>query len=137
LAAMDVFAFTSIEKDTSPLALLSAMAVGLPIVAFDIEGVRELDNTGRVFALARVGDIDALAESLSSVLSDTLTREELRQHSRAAAEKLSLSRYVSSIDHVLTTTCNRANDSSTVGRTRDTLTAQDARAVSATANSLN
>src|SRR6478672_6614896 len=34
LAATDVFAFTSIEKDTSPLALLSAMASGLPIVAF-------------------------------------------------------------------------------------------------------
>src|SRR6185437_15515748 len=42
LAAMDIFAYTSIEKDTSPLALLSAMAAGLPIIAFDIEGVREL-----------------------------------------------------------------------------------------------
>src|SRR5262249_26172071 len=44
LKAMDVFAFTSVEKDTSPLALLSAMSCGLPIVAFDIAGVRELLN---------------------------------------------------------------------------------------------
>src|SRR5262245_25927027 len=44
LAAMDIFAFTSVEKDTSPLALLSAMSGGLPTVAFDISGVRELFN---------------------------------------------------------------------------------------------
>lgn len=137
LAAMDVLAFTSIEKDTSPLALLSAMASGLPIVAFDIEGVRELDDTGKVFALARVADVDALTESLSSVLSDTSTCEELRQHARAAAERLSLDRYAASIDKVLASTCDSANDSPIGGRAHETLTAQDARAVSATANSLN
>jgi len=137
LAAMDVLAFTSIEKDTSPLALLSAMASGLPIVAFDIEGVRELDDTGKVFALARVADVDALTESLSSVLSNTSTCEELRQHARAAAERLSLDRYAASIDQVLTGACASANDSPIVGRAHETLTAQDARAVSATANSLN
>ena len=42
LSAMDIFAYSSVEKDTSPLALLSAMACGLPVVGFDIEGVREV-----------------------------------------------------------------------------------------------
>ena len=107
---MDVFAFTSIEKDTSPLALLSAMACGLPIVAFDIEGVRELDDTGRVFALASVGEVDALARSLSSVLVNKSLRTQLQQNARTAAEKLSLDRYVASIEQVLAGTCDKAND---------------------------
>ena len=110
LAAMDVFAFTSIEKDTSPLALLSAMACGLPIVAFNIEGVRELDETGRVFALAQVEDVDALAASLATVLRDKSMRVQLQQNARTAAEKLSLDRYVASIEQVLAGACDRAND---------------------------
>ena len=133
LAAMDIFAFTSIEKDTSPLALLSAMASGLPIVAFDIEGVRELDDTGKVFALARVADADGLAETLSSVLRDKAMRIQLQQNARVAAEKLSLDRYIASIEQVLTSACDNANDPSIdIAESRS----QGVRAVS-TANSLS
>ena len=69
LAAMNVFAFTSIEKDTSPLALLSAMSCGLPIVAFDIAGVRELLATDQCL-LTSVGDIEGLANSLKTLITD-------------------------------------------------------------------
>src|SRR5207249_2844694 len=69
LAAMDIFAFTSIEKDTSPLALLSAMACGLPIVAFDIEGVAELMTHEHCF-LIPVGRIEELAASLKTLIID-------------------------------------------------------------------
>jgi len=137
LAATDVFAFTSIEKDTSPLALLSAMASGLPIVAFDIEGVRELDDSGSVFALARVADADALAESLSSVLRDSLLREQLQNNARSAAERLSLDRYVAAIDQVFANACNASDDPSIdIAPTREPTKSQGARAVS-TASSLS
>jgi glycosyltransferase involved in cell wall biosynthesis len=106
LSAMDVFAFTSIEKDTSPLALLSAMASGRPIVAFDIQGVRELDRTGDIFSLVPVGDVDALAQSLSALLVNETARYRLAQNARKAAEKqFSLDRYVAEFERVIITSC--------------------------------
>jgi len=76
LAAMDVFAFTSIEKDTSPLALLSAMSCGLPIAAFDIAGVRELMTSDQCL-LTPVGNIEGLADSLQTLLTDPARRHQL------------------------------------------------------------
>jgi glycosyltransferase involved in cell wall biosynthesis len=83
LAAMDVFAFTSVEKDTSPLALLSAMSCGLPIVAFEIAGTRELMACDDQFLLVPVADVAGLGSALASVL----TNEKLRQTLGAAARK--------------------------------------------------
>jgi len=101
LAAMDVFAFTSVEKDTSPLTLLSAMAAGLPIVAFDIEGVRELIDEDEQLLLAPSREADALAESLLRLLSDPELRRRLSVSARRQAEgKFSLERHVTSIEKV-------------------------------------
>ena len=101
LAAMDVFAFTSVEKDTSPLTLLSAMASGLPIVAFAIEGVRELVDEGEQLLLVPPREADALAESLLRLLSDPELRHRLGASARRQAEaKFSLERHVTSIEEV-------------------------------------
>jgi glycosyltransferase involved in cell wall biosynthesis len=102
LAGMDVFAFTSVEKDTSPLTLLSAMASGLPIVAFDIEGVRELIDEDGQLLLVPPGETNALAESLLRLLSDPELRRRLSVSARRQAErKFSLERHVTSIEEVL------------------------------------
>jgi glycosyltransferase involved in cell wall biosynthesis len=101
LAAMDVFAFTSVEKDTSPLALLSAMSSGLPIVAFDIEGVRELLKADEQFLAVPVRQVEALAQALIRVLSDDRLRERLSAAARRQAEaEFSLDRYVSRMEEV-------------------------------------
>ncbi len=101
LAAIDVFAFTSVEKDTSPLTLLSAMASGLPIVAFAIEGVRELVDEGEQLILVPPREADALAESLLRLLSDPELRHRLGASARRQAEaKFSLERHVTSIEEV-------------------------------------
>ena len=95
LAAMDVFAFTSLEKDTSPLTLLSAMSSGLPVVAFDIEGVQEVLRPGEQL-LVPVGRIDLLAQSLSRLLSDAALRRQLGFAARRQAEsEFGVERYVS------------------------------------------
>jgi glycosyltransferase involved in cell wall biosynthesis len=102
LAAMDVFAFTSTEKDTSPLALLSAMSCGLPIVAFDIAGVRELMDTEDQFHLVPVGDIDELQHVLSSLIADETMRQRLSESARKlATDKFNLDRNTTRIEKVL------------------------------------
>jgi glycosyltransferase involved in cell wall biosynthesis len=108
LAARDVFAFTSVEKDTSPLTLLSAMAAGLPIVAFDIEGVRELANCDDAEPLLSVPlkDTEALAASLSKLIADPELRQSLGVAARnQAEERFSLERHVAGIEQVFLHVC--------------------------------
>lgn len=102
LAAMDVFAFTSIEKDTSPLALLSAMSSALPIVAFDIDGVRELIDTDEQLLRVPVESSAELANALVRLIADADLRSQLGLAARKLAEqKYSLERYVRGIETVL------------------------------------
>ena len=106
MAAMDAFTFTSVEKDTSPLALLSAMSSGLPIVAFDIEGVRELVKSDELL-LVPTGDTDSLTRSLCLLISDAQLRQRLAHNARRAAEtKFNLELYVNRIDEVLLNACS-------------------------------
>jgi glycosyltransferase involved in cell wall biosynthesis len=101
LAAMDVFAFTSVEKDTSPLTLLSAMATGLPIVAFAIEGVRELIDEEEQLLLVPPRKTRALADSLLRLLADPDLRRRLSVAARHQAErKFSLERHVTNMEQV-------------------------------------
>jgi glycosyltransferase involved in cell wall biosynthesis len=100
LAAMDVFAFTSVEKDTSPLTLLSAMSSGLPVVAFDIEGVQELLPAGEQFRVP-VGQVSALAGSITKLLSNAALRRHFAASGRRLAEsEFGVERYVSRMQKV-------------------------------------
>jgi glycosyltransferase involved in cell wall biosynthesis len=99
-AAMDVFAFTSVEKDTSPLTLFSALSSGLPVVAFDIEGVREVLPPGEQI-LVPVGEVEALARSIEKLLSDVALRRQLAVSARRLAEsEFGIERYVSRMQNV-------------------------------------
>jgi len=95
LAAMDVFAFTSVEKDTSPLTLISAMSSGLPVVAFDIEGVREVLSQSEQL-LVPVGHVSLLAYSITKLLSDPAARQRLAAAARrVATSEFGVERYAS------------------------------------------
>ena len=62
-SAMDLFLYPSIEKDTSPLALLSAISSGLPVAVTNIKSLKEItdlcpdldvfdpDDRGKLFSL--------------------------------------------------------------------------------------
>jgi len=102
LAATDIFAFTSIEKDTSPLALLSAMACGLPVVAFDIAGVRELLTHENQFLLVPAEDVSALSRALLRVLADEKLRRVLADAARKlATNEFGLDKYTRRMEQVL------------------------------------
>ncbi len=99
LNAMDIFAYPSVEKDTSPLALLSALACGLPVVAFDIEGVQEVLGTSGMIVPVR--DENKLAAALEVLINDSALREKMKNASREKAlEKFSLEQYVRSMEKV-------------------------------------
>jgi glycosyltransferase involved in cell wall biosynthesis len=85
LAACDVFALPSFYEGSS-LAVLEAMAGGIPIVSSAIGGTEELIEDGRSGLLAAPGDAEALAAALRRVLGDPGLRESLAAHARERVE---------------------------------------------------
>jgi glycosyltransferase involved in cell wall biosynthesis len=69
LAASDVFAFPSLWEGLGG-AVIEAMALGLPIVASDLEPVREVVEDGRCAVLVPPRSPDGLASAISSLMED-------------------------------------------------------------------
>lgn len=65
-SASDIFLFTSLA-DNFPLVILEAMACGLPVVAFDVGGVKEAVNHLQNGYIAGYKDIDELGKGLEYV----------------------------------------------------------------------
>ena len=77
LKLADVFVFPSLTEGM-PNALLEAMAAGLPIVATDVPGNRDLIRHGETGLLARAGDREQIAGHVSKLLIDKRLRDRLR-----------------------------------------------------------
>jgi glycosyltransferase involved in cell wall biosynthesis len=68
-----------------PIAVAEAMASGLPIVAFDVAGVRELVRDGEDGILVGVGDVGGLARALARLWKDPFLRNEMGSAARKRA----------------------------------------------------
>jgi glycosyltransferase involved in cell wall biosynthesis len=84
LAAFDVFVLAS-HREGYPRAAMEAAAMGLPIVATDIRGCREIVESGVNGALVPVEDAPAIARALLDC-SEPARREEYGRASRARAQ---------------------------------------------------
>jgi glycosyltransferase involved in cell wall biosynthesis len=67
--ASDVFLLTSRNEGT-PVALIEALAAGVPGVSTDVGGVRDVIDSEQVGLLAPAGDADALARHILALLAD-------------------------------------------------------------------
>jgi glycosyltransferase involved in cell wall biosynthesis len=90
-----VYCFTS-RRESFGLALIEAMALGLPVVACNVEGVRILITDGATGFLARPGEPDDLARRIQRLLEDPVLRAKLGHAARARVMlQFSLERCVS------------------------------------------
>lgn len=87
LAALEVVAHPALEKDSTPLAVVSAMAAGKPIVCAAVDGTAELFQDGETGLLFEPGAVNELTRKLSAVLGDAALRERLGRNARAFAER--------------------------------------------------
>ena len=86
LPALDVFALTSVPRSEGvPTAVLEAMACGIPVVATDVGGVREVVEPGRTGVLVEPLDARAIADALMSLLGDAGARLDLGATARRRA----------------------------------------------------
>jgi glycosyltransferase involved in cell wall biosynthesis len=94
LATLDVFAFAVTEGEGLGIALVEALAAGLPVVASDVGACREVLAGGRWGRLVPGTDPDAWAEALIGATDatvpqpDELSRYDMKETYRAYARLL-------------------------------------------------
>jgi len=87
LEKMDVFFFPTRHLEGLSLALLEAMAMGIPIVARDIGGNRELVTKGKTGYLFKEESSEEVAKMIAGLLKNTQKRKAMREASRKRWEK--------------------------------------------------
>jgi phosphatidyl-myo-inositol alpha-mannosyltransferase len=87
VAQGDVFVAPALGQESFGIVLVEAMAAGVPVVASDIPGYREVVRADVDGSLVPPGDPAALAEAVRKVLSDGELSERLREAGRARAER--------------------------------------------------
>lgn len=79
IAAMDVFALSSVFEAGLPYVLMEAMALERPVVATACSGSRELIHDGINGYLVPPGDAEALADRMVHLAADAVLRRSLGQ----------------------------------------------------------
>jgi len=92
LHAMDVFVFAS-KSETQGMVLTEAMAAGLPVVALDASGVREVVVDGKNGRLLQEQGMESFSAALQQVAGLAITqKQKWQQAARATAETFSMPR---------------------------------------------
>jgi glycosyltransferase involved in cell wall biosynthesis len=86
LPAMDVFALAS-YREGLPRAAMEAAACGLPIVATNIRGCRQVVDHGVTGLLVPRAEVAPLADALGQLVADASLRRQLGKAARAKAEE--------------------------------------------------
>ncbi len=76
-----------ITELVTPLKPLEAMALGRPVVASDVGGLKELVTDGETGVLFRAGDPDALAEACLRLVHDPVLAARLVEQARAFVQQ--------------------------------------------------
>jgi glycosyltransferase involved in cell wall biosynthesis len=74
----DAFLMPS-EEEGFPRVLLESMAAGIPFVASDVGGVRDICSSAQQWGLAAVGDVATFVSKLLRLLEDETLHRELRE----------------------------------------------------------
>lgn len=84
MAAFDLFVLPS-HREGFPRAAMEASAMGLPVVATDIRGCRQVVDTGRTGLLIEPRNAEQLAFAIRRLVQDADLRTEMGERARAKA----------------------------------------------------
>jgi len=87
LGAMDLFLFPT-HSEAFGLVIVEAMAMGLPVVSADCDGVPDIVEHGTTGFLAPPTNVDALAAAVTDLLENADLRREFGRAGRQRAETL-------------------------------------------------
>lgn len=92
VSGADVFVMPSIEmadgrRDGIPVALMEAMAIGVPVIASNVSGIPELVIHEVTGLLVPPGDADAIANAVERIIDDELLRRRVTIAARQLVEQ--------------------------------------------------
>ena len=99
MSAFDVFCLPS-RHEGLPIALMEALALGLPVVATNVGGVAELVTDGKDAVLVPPAQPTRLADALVALATDPGRRAEMAEAARARSDTLDAPRAVREIEAV-------------------------------------
>ncbi len=99
-ASADIFCAPSLGRESFGMVLLEAMAAGLPVVAYDIEGYRDVVSHGSDGLLVQRGNTGALAQALRFFLESPDERVRYGKRGRVVAENLDWSEIARRVEAV-------------------------------------
>ena len=108
-ASLDVLVSTS-YSEAMPLAMIEAMASGLPVVSTNVGSVVDIVEIGQTGYLRKVGDLKGMASDVVKLVSDASTRIEMGKAARnRVKEKFELSESVSQTVELLSSLARTGN----------------------------
>jgi len=100
-SSLDLVVSTSFSE-AMPLAILEAMASGLPVVATNVGGIPDMIAEGSTGLLSSVGDLNGLAWNISNLMSDESLRAAMGKAARKrAVEKFELNTCIDQTSELL------------------------------------
>lgn len=85
LNVMDVYCMTSF-KEGLPISMIEAMAVGLPLLGTDVEGIRDVIIPNKNGMLVPANDEEELMKAMSTLANNDLLRKKYGQESISTVE---------------------------------------------------
>lgn len=86
LGAMDVFLFPT-HSEAFGLVIVEAMAMGVPVVSADCDGVPDIVEEGKTGLLVDPRDVEELTSAVVCLLKDEGVRRDFGRAGRARAEE--------------------------------------------------
>jgi glycosyltransferase involved in cell wall biosynthesis len=101
LQIADIFALPSQTREGLGLAVIEAMATGLPVIGTDVGGIPELIRDGENGLLVPSGNPEKLADAIRKLSDDQILRSSMGERGRQIYEnKFTLTKMIQQIEHL-------------------------------------
>ena len=105
-AAAEIFCSPATGRESFGIVLVEAMAAGLPVIATDIPGYREVVRAGLDGTLVPPRDPAALAQAIAQLLDDPDTAKRFGEAGRARAKRYSWETVAAEIEEIYDSVSN-------------------------------